>query len=67
MQEPEKKSECEPEEVIVQWNGVNHMQLLNKYHNDKVIHFPWARNSCALDSTLSALWIVYLAIQDRIE
>ena len=31
------------------------------------IYFPWANNSCALDSTLTALWIIYVKLRFNIE
>ena len=46
---------------------VFHLQLWHNENEDAVIHFPWANMSCALDSTLSALWIIYLRMQSNIE
>ena len=43
----------------MKWNSVQHFQLWNSYSADRLIHFPWATNSCALDSILSALWVIY--------
>ena len=56
-----KSSHC------VVWNGVPHLQLWHKENKERLIHFPWANNSCALDSTLTALWIIYLRLQLKVE
>ena len=69
---PERKINHVPEvkpkrraDVFVKWNCVEHLQLW--YTDDEVLHFPWANNSCALDSTLSALWVIYLRFQTNLD
>lgn len=54
-------------EVFVRWNCVSHLQLWHNNEKDGIIHFPWANMSCALDSTLSAFWVIYLKIQLKSE
>ena len=63
------KPQCESDpkaDVVVRWNCVDHFQLWYSDDSDKQIHFPWANNSCALDSTLTGLWIIYLRLQSNI-
>lgn len=54
-------------EVFMKWNCISHLQLWHNNEDDSIIHFPWADMSCALDSTLSAYWIIYLRLQLRNE
>ena len=69
---PERKINHVPEvkpkrraDVFVKWNCVEYLQLW--YTDDEVLHFPWANNSCALDSTLSALCVIYLRSQINLD
>ena len=65
--EPNNKLSENKRIKFVNWNMVSHLQLWHNKNDDAVIHFPWANSSCALDSTLSALWIIYLRMQSNIE
>jgi hypothetical protein len=66
----DQKNEIEHDKInncFIVWNGVPHLQLWHKDNKEETIHFPWANNSCALDSTLTALWIIYLRLQTNNE
>lgn len=47
------------------WHGRLNLPLRhNKNDNEPYIHFPWENNSCALDASMSAWWIVYNKIYE---
>ena len=64
--EPKKKQE-KKRLVYIKWNDISHLQLWHNNEEESMIHFPWAHMSCALDSTLSAYWVIYLRLQLKSE
>jgi hypothetical protein len=54
--------------VTVIWGErrTQHVPLMHcKAANSSMINFPWDRNSCAFDATISMLWVIYQLFQKR--
>lgn len=42
------------------WGGRHHLpHIHNKLDFEPYIHFPWENNSCALDSIMTAWWVLF--------